>query len=577
MRFSEVFLRAGVTPDQIEGDAELTTWVMDSRQVVPGACFVCMPSENTDSHQFLAAARDGGALAAVVHSMDGFDLARSLGLAVAFIEPGTPPLLEGPSSSRGGGWGVGKSETPELRIARATGWFSAALWRLAKVAFDNPSSKLRVIGVTGTNGKTTTAWLIRDMLTLMNVPCAYIGTLGLGLPLSASGSSRGEGAGGWGDSEELRPLANTTPFAIELNAMLAEAVSRGCQAVAMEVSSHALSEQRCDGIEFDVAVFTNLSQDHLDYHGSMEAYLAAKRRLFSGTPPRPSGERGLGGEGRVLRAVLNVGDPVGAELAREFGDRAMRFLQVPSLTPFGGIDPRTDIEGCAFDIGLTQIHLVLQSRDDGDHGFFADLGGAYNVENLIAAVSAVKGLGYSLDEITQAITTLLRPVPGRFEPVPNDAGIGIIVDYAHTPDALDKLLETARPLTQGRIITVFGCGGDRDKSKRPLMAQAAARGSDVVVITSDNPRTEDPDAIIADILAGLPEAPHPPAPSPHEGRGGVHVEPDRPKAVALAIKLAEPGDCVIIAGKGHENYQIIGRTKHPMDDRDLAREGLKQR
>jgi UDP-N-acetylmuramoyl-L-alanyl-D-glutamate--2,6-diaminopimelate ligase len=430
-----------------------------------------------------------------------------------------------------------------------------------------------VFGVTGTNGKTTTAWLIRDMMNLLDVQCAYIGTLGFGAP-SFPTERRGLGVE---STEELRPLANTTPFAIELNAMLAEAVERGCRAVAMEVSSHALAEQRCDGVEFDVVVFTNLSQDHLDYHGTMGAYLAAKRRLFGlRAPSFPPERRGLGVES--AHAVINVGDPTGATLAREVGDNAVRFLEVPKLTSFGDVDPWADIEGCAFEVGLTRIHLVLQSRDDGDHGFFADLGGGYNVQNLIAAVSAVKAAGYPMFEITQAITTLLRPVPGRFEPVPNDSGIGIIVDYAHTPDALDKLLETARPLTKGRIITVFGCGGDRDKSKRPLMAQAAERGSDVVVVTSDNPRNEDPDAIISDILFGLP-TPQPP-PLEDDGpsrRGGVFVEPDRPRAVALAIKLAEPGDCVIIAGKGHENYQIIGRTRYPMDDRELAREGLRQR
>jgi UDP-N-acetylmuramoyl-L-alanyl-D-glutamate--2,6-diaminopimelate ligase len=529
-----------------------------------------MPSDNTDSHQFLGGAREAGAVAAVVHSEAGFTLARSFGLATAFIEPGTQPLLEGPTSS----------ETPEQRIRRTTGQFSDALWRLAKVAFGDPSSKLIVFGVTGTNGKTTTAWLIRDIMNLLGVPCAYIGTLGFGLPhlpLSSSGE-RGLGCEGHWD-EELRPLANTTPFTIELNAMLAEAIARGCKAVAMEVSSHALAERRSEGVEFDVAVFTNLSQDHLDYHGSMEAYEAAKLRLFTHLPLSASdSSRGEGVGGWGATPVINVGDPAGAKLADELGSKALRFLQVPKLTPFGGVDPRTDVEGCAFDIGLTQIHLVLQSKAEGDHGFFADLGGTYNVENLIAAVSAVNAAGHTLSEITEAITTLLRPVPGRFEPVPNDAGIGIIVDYAHTPDALDKLLETARPLTKGRIITVFGCGGDRDKSKRPLMAKAAERGSDIVVVTSDNPRTEDPDAIIADILAGLP-TPHPP-PLEDENpsrRGGVRIEPDRPAAVALAVKLAEPGDCVVIAGKGHENYQIIGRTKVPMDDRDLAREGLKQR
>ncbi len=582
MRFQDTFTQAGVEPSRIEGDAEVARWTTDSRQVGRGDCFVCMPSDNTDSHQFLGGAREAGAVAAVVHSEAGFTLARSFGLATAFIEPGTQPLLEGPTSS----------ETPEQRIRRTTGQFSDALWRLAKVAFGDPSSKLIVFGVTGTNGKTTTAWLIRDIMNLLGVPCAYIGTLGFGLPhlpLSSSGE-RGLGCEGHWD-EELRPLANTTPFTIELNAMLAEAVARGCKAVAMEVSSHALAERRSEGVEFDVAVFTNLSQDHLDYHGSMEAYEAAKLRLFTHLPLSASDSsrgEGVGGWGatsprlgglsgeRGPRAVVNIDDPLGAKWIEE---GALSWAQDFGFTRYH----RCDVSGREISIGLDRIELEIDLRNDysgqtqGEAIVEVPLGGGFNAMNVLAATSAVIAAGIHLDQLVEVLPHV-RPVPGRFEPVPNDAGIGIIVDYAHTPDALDKLLETARPLTKGRIITVFGCGGDRDKSKRPLMAKAAERGSDIVVVTSDNPRTEDPDAIIADILAGLPT----PQPPPLEDdsisrRGGVWIEPDRPAAVALAVKLAEPGDCVIIAGKGHENYQIIGRTKVPMDDRELAREGLKQR
>lgn len=610
--FSELFSRASVVPDAVSGDVEVSTLVMDSRKASPGCCFVCMPSETGDSHRFLAAARDAGTVAAIVHSREGFQKAVGLGLASAFISPFLAKQEDGPAE--------GVSETPEQRIRRTTGGFSEAMWRMAKVAFEDPSTKLKVIGVTGTNGKTTTAWLIRDMLNLLGIPCAYIGTLGFGIP-------RVEGRGSRADfrphphpspldpsQEELRPLANTTPFSIELNAMLAECVERGCQAVAMEVSSHALAERRVDGIEFDVAVFTNLSQDHLDYHGTMAAYEAAKWRLFSEVADRRI-KRWIRGGGEDSSRPENTGGGFGKSVfgwrrpTREAFFAALNMdhedllgaeygLDNPAATCLYGTSPGWDLEGRAFGIAVDQLEVALW--DGYTHGLTnpskarrADeyrvahlrLGGAYNVENVLSAVAALAGLDIHLPDLFEdaprPIFENLRPVPGRFEPVPNNSGIGIIVDYAHTPDALEKLLATVRPLTKGRVITVFGCGGDRDKFKRPLMARAAQEGSDIVVVTSDNPRTEDPREIIRDILAGLdglegwdgllgPEQPIQPIPS-------IHVLIDRPAAVALAIKLAEPGDTVVIAGKGHEDYQIIGREKIHMDDRELAREGLAAR
>ncbi len=617
IRFSDLFSQSGVVPDKIEGDASFGTLVMDSRKAVHGCCFVCMPSESTDSHSYLTVAQEAGAVAAIVHSEAGFEQARELGLAVALVSPSLLPGEKGPGDE---GWpprqeqGVVEhqpsprtssdplpwevrvlTETPEQRIRRTTGGFSEAMWRLAKVAFGDPSSKLKIIGVTGTNGKTTTAWLIRDMLNLLGIPCAYIGTLGFGLPnppLSANVLCRGEGEGGWGNpdspieskiQEELHPLANTTPFSIELNAMLAEAVERGCQAVAMEVSSHALAERRVDGIEFDVAVFTNLTQDHLDYHGTMEAYEAAKWRLFSELPLSANalcrGE-GAGGWGKQLIAVLNADDQVQANwVARRFDDEDW----VPTICWWSLSDPGWDIYGTEARVEIEQIRITLYGSCDPtrDHGapitILSPLGGAYNVSNLTCAAAVIDSLGNNLNEMGNVFSGL-RPVPGRFEPVPNDSGIAVIVDYAHTPDALEKLLSTVRPLTKGKVITVFGCGGDRDKSKRPLMARAAQEGSDIVVVTSDNPRTEDPMEIIRDCMDGMSgmDGPDPDNPS-NPSNASIRIEPSRPDAVNLAILLAEPGDTVVIAGKGHENYQIIGRTKHPMDDRELAREGLRKK
>lgn len=455
--------------------------------MIGGTLFVCVPSLSRDTHEFLPAAKAAGAVAAIVHSQAGFDEARRLGLAAALIP---------------------------------TDVWDDSIWRFARAAFDDPSKRMRLIGITGTNGKTTTAWLVRDLLVALGEPCGYLGTLGFQTPLGS------------------RELANTTPFPIDLYRMLDEA-AESCQALAMEVSSHALAQHRADGLSFEVVAFTNFTQDHLDFHGSMEEYEAAKWRLFT--------------EFQSNSRVINIADPIGAQWSHG----------VPSKPFAVGIPVRGGVQGFADEVGLTQIKMRFREGAEWAAARIP-LGGAYNVENALAAYTIVREMGYSKGDVCAAFPKV-RPVPGRFEPVPNEAGIGIIVDYAHTPDALDKLLSTARPLVSGRIITVFGCGGDRDRAKRPLMAAAAARGSNFVVATSDNPRTEDPAAILAEVVAGIP--------------GDVPYEAvlDRGEAVARAIALAKPGDAVIVAGKGHENYQIIGKTKFPMDDRELARDGLAAR
>jgi UDP-N-acetylmuramyl-tripeptide synthetase len=338
--------------------------------------------------------------------------------------------------------------------------------------------------------------------------------------------------------DEARELENTTPFAVQLFNLVAEARDRGMTALAMEVSSHSLAQQRVDGIDFDAAVFTNLTQDHLDFHGDMHSYAEAKKRLFTVLPAQSR---------KRFVAAFNINDPVGARWALEQNG--------PTVT-YGVRNAEADLVGTPLAVLVDSIRMNLSYR--GDFDVQVPLGGAYNVENTLGAVAGVLALGVPLEAIAQALPNV-HPVPGRFEAVRNDLGIGVIVDYAHTPDALEKLLDSVRSLTEKRVITVFGCGGDRDRTKRPKMARSASERSDLTVVTSDNPRTEDPDAIVHEVAVGI-----------LPGKEHLTIV-DRAEAIGAAIHVAEPGDVVVIAGKGHENYQIIGRTKHHMDDRELAR------
>ena len=308
----------------------------------------------------------------------------------------------------------------------------------------------------------------------------------------------------------------------------------------MEVSSHALDQRRVDGIDFDAAVFTNLTQDHLDYHGTMEEYANAKFRLF----------RELGGRsGKEFVSALNIDDPYGRLLYKELGGTVISYST-----------QNADLTGVALEVELERLTLRLTYRGE-TREIEVPLGGSFNVQNCLSAAAGMLSLGFGLQEVAKALPGV-RPVPGRFEPVRNDEGIGIIVDYAHTPDALEKLLESVRSLRPSRVVTIFGCGGDRDRSKRPKMGKAASEGSDAVVLTSDNPRTEDPGEILKEIEAGL-----------KPGVPTVTIE-DRREAIGQTVKQARPGDVIVIAGKGHETYQIIGREKMPMDDREIAREAL---
>ena len=480
---------------EVLSDAEIGGIQNDSRKIEAGGLFVCMPSTNRPSEAYIPQAKAAGAVGALVHSREGMELAAKEGIAAALI----------PHSGHS---------------------FEDAIWRICDQFFGHPTRNMKVVGITGTNGKTTTAWLLRDMFSALDVPGAYLGTLGLHF------------------GEKERVLENTTPFAVELYNLLAEIRDAGVEALAMEVSSHALAQLRVDGVEFDAGVFTNLTQDHLDFHGDMDAYAEAKHRLFTVLPTQTQ-KRFVG--------AFNVDDEHGARWALEQNG--------PTVT-YGIADPEADMRGKPVQVRVDQIRMILEYGCSQE--VEVPLGGTYNVENILSACAGMIALGYPLADVLHALPKVSR-VPGRFEAIPNQHEIGVIVDYAHTPDALEKLLASVARLGPRRVITVFGCGGDRDRTKRPKMAHVASERSDVTVITSDNPRTEEPQEIVDEIRVGVVA-----------GRSSVCIL-DRKAAIDHAVRQAEPGDVVVIAGKGHENYQIIGRTKHFMDDRLMAKEALDRR
>lgn len=479
MRVSELFNQAGVAY-QGAPDTKFRSLSADSRNIEPGDLFVCMESESGDTHRFIDAAVARGAVGAIVHSTVALGANRYL---------------------------------PQ-------GSFDQAIWRLSKVAFGDPSQAMRVIGITGTNGKTTTAWILRDALEASGRTAAYIGTLG------------------FKDRNGLQKGLNTTPFAVDLNQQMRHAVDSRTQDLVMEVSSHALSQHRVDGIKFELALFTNLTQDHLDFHGSMAEYGQAKSRLFL--------------DMGVPKAVINVGDPFGASLAAQ--------INAPVTFSLGDVGT---VQGSVVEVGAT--NLVMRVRiEDKSIDVRVPLGGLFNVNNALAAFTVLVTLGQTPTSAAESLAHVTA-APGRFEAVPNDLGISVVVDFAHTPDALARMMDAARALQPRRVIAVFGCGGDRDRTKRPLMAKEVGERADLTVLTSDNPRTEDPMQILNDAAAGLPA-----------GANYLKIV-DRKSAVIEAVRQAEPGDIVLLAGKGHEDYQIIGTTKYPMDDRQLAREALEAR
>lgn len=411
---------------------------------------------------------------------------------------------------------------------------AVACAQISAAFYGQPGQALRMVGVTGTNGKTTTTHLVEYLLNAADCPTALLGTL----------YTR------WPGYEKT--AVHTTPFAVTLQEQLALAKAAGCQYGVMEVSSHALDQHRVLGCPFEVTVFTNLTQDHLDYHADLEAYFAAKARLFTPDYLKTDGAK---------RAVINADDPFGQRLIQQvkaqYGSDAIwsYSTQTPSADLFTG-----DLE-----YGVDGVKGTLQTPM-GVIPFQSPLVGQFNLENLLAAVGAALQFGLSLETIVAAIATF-PGVPGRMErvQVSENQDIGVIVDYAHTPDSLENLLTAARPFVQGKMICVFGCGGDRDRTKRPQMGEIAARLSDKAIVTSDNPRTEDPVQILKDIVEGIPDSSNP------------LVIGDRAEAIRQAIASARPGDTVLIAGKGHEDYQILGTEKIHFDDREQAKAALSSR
>ncbi|MGD9329663.1 MAG: UDP-N-acetylmuramoyl-L-alanyl-D-glutamate--2,6-diaminopimelate ligase [Desulfobacterales bacterium] len=473
-----------------------------SRDVGPGGVFFAIPGFAVDGHDFIQDACQRGAAAVVAQKP---------------VTPGVPVLQ------------VADSRT--------------ALAQAAAAYYDYPSRELTLIGLTGTNGKTTVSYLIENMLTQAGLSTGVIGSVNYR----------------FGHREV--PALRTTPESLDLQRILADMRGHGVTHVVMEVASHGLDLHRVDACWFDVAAFTNLSQDHLDFHGDMERYWASKKALFTRLLPLgPKGDRAL--------AVINRDDERGQGLSEAMtGERpTITFGRSPENTIWPEVQ-RNDLTGIEALLHSPRGTLKVRSAMVGEH----------NLENILTAVGCAIAIDLPIAAIEAGVAATTA-VPGRLEPVADPGGRFIYVDYAHTPDALENVLRALDAICQRRLICVFGCGGDRDRSKRPLMGEIAGRMSDLAVVTSDNPRTEDPLAIIEDALEGVRRT----APLAytveglHHGldRPGHIVMPDRQGAIDLAIRVAQPGDTVLIAGKGHETYQIIGRTTIPFDDREAARKAL---
>jgi UDP-N-acetylmuramoyl-L-alanyl-D-glutamate--2,6-diaminopimelate ligase len=477
----------------------------DSRAVAAGDLFFALRGASVDGHDYLAQAVDLGAAALVVEDA-----------------PQHPGLRE--------------HAAIVVRDSRR------ALAPMARVFYGDPSSELTLFGVTGTNGKTSVTYLAESILSRANHRVGLIGTVEIRYP------------------GECQPSLNTTPESLDLQRALRAMRTQGVDTVVMEVSSHGLELGRVAGCLFGVCAFTNLTQDHLDFHESMDAYRDAKTLLFS---------RHLAPGGA---AVINVDDPAGDAFERIARDAGARVLRVSRRT---GADAEVVLERADVRMDGTDTRVRLPS---GPVELSLPLVGDFNLENLLVACGVAVALDAPPEAIAAGVASCPQ-VPGRVERIddPGPEAPTVLVDYAHTPDAVEKLVRTLQPLTPGRLITVFGCGGDRDRAKRPLMAEAAARFSDRLVVTSDNPRTEDPERILCDVERGLAKRDRVLPERLSETPDGYSVLADRRQAIQLAITIAHPDDTVVIAGKGHEDYQIVGREKLPFSDTDEARRALRRR
>ena len=486
-------LRGQVEILEQRGDVNLPVHAItdDSRAVTAGSLFVAVKGERVDGHRFVEQAIKAGAVAVV---------------AQATVASGPLPFVQVADSRK-------------------------ALGLLGSRFYGDPSARLKMIGVTGTNGKTTTTYLCKSLLEGIGRRVGLIGTVGYQI------------------GQETFPASHTTPGALDLQALLAKMVEGGLTDAVMEVSSHALALDRTAGCEYDVAVFTNLTQDHLDFHHTMDEYFAAKLRLFTGL---------AGGQKTGKRAIINLDDPRGGAILAACPVPAWGYA-IKNQADLKAERVRLSLAGTTFTASTPAGSFAVESRLVGEH----------NVYNLLGAIGVALHSGATSDQVCEAAAQITN-VPGRFERVSSGQDFTVVVDYAHTEDALLRLLTAAQTLKTGRIITVFGCGGDRDRGKRPKMGRAAVEYSDVVILTSDNPRTEDPMAILHEVEIGVRDA--------LERRNHVqyHMVPDRREAIGAAIHEARRDDMVLIAGKGHEDYQIIGTKKFHFDDREVAREAIQQ-
>jgi len=487
MRFSRLLAEALPASARPADDAEVRRVTIDSRGVREGDCFVAVRGTATDGHRFIAPAVAAGCAAVVCENATA-------------VPPNIPCAV-----------------VPDTR---------AAAGPLAQAIRDWPGRKLTTVGVTGTNGKTTFTYILRHILQRAGHRAALAGTIC------------------YDTLDRSTPARNTTPDAVQLADMMADAVAAGATHMIMEVSSHALDQHRTDGIDFNVAVFTNLTGDHLDYHVDMANYFAAKRRLFAS----------LAG-GAV--AVLNRDDPYGQDVFEAVAEpvRVLWYGLSAAADVFGRIE-RLEARSSTFELVHAGREVSVRTP----------LVGRHNVYNCLAAGSAAIALGADVADVADALADVPY-VPGRLQRVGAEAPFDVLVDYAHTDDALQNVLSALRPVVGGQLILMFGCGGDRDRTKRPRMAAVAEQWADRVVVTSDNPRTEDPQAIIDEILAGLTD----------RGRAKATVEPDRRDAIAAALEMAGAGDAVLIAGKGHENYQVVGARRIYFDDVQVAADLLRRR
>lgn len=484
----------GVEFTEIKGDdgIEVSGISFNSNEVKDNYLFIALRGENTDGHKYIDSAVRNGAKALILENVPDID-------------------------------------SKEISIVRVKD-SRAALAVISANFFSRPTEELTLVGITGTNGKTTITYLLESIWNQELKKSGVIGTID------------------YRYGNNIMQSSMTTPESLDLMRMFREMEDEGVEAVAMEVSSHAIDKNRVAGCQFDAAVFTNLTQDHLDYHNSMEEYFSVKKRLFT--------EFLADSQKQNKYSIVNIDDPYGAKLAQELGDDVVTFSNTDRNATFYAISSTITQHGIEADIRSPKGVLKVNSTMFGEH----------NLSNILAAAATAISLGSSPEFVEKGISEITS-VPGRLEPIPNSLGFSVLVDYAHTPDALKNVLLAARPLTKGKLILVFGCGGDRDNAKRPLMGKIGKELSDLLIVTSDNPRTEDPEIILDQIEAGIAQV--------TDDNNPYQRIADRTQAIKLAIKSACKNDTVLIAGKGHEDYQIIGTTKYPFDDREVARESLK--